>query len=970
MATYDLEDTRTGLQISVDLDSDPTEEDVANIFSQLRQDGLDKVRQGPDFERDEAGNILRTPRGRRIKKKSRAYYAEHIPDALGIPRDSFNPDKGAPLRVRKNIDFFRQKTDQAAILKSEYGDENVTALNVNGNPTFLFKDKGEWRFVDPVGFDIGDVTADLAGDVAPTTAAIVAGVLALPSGPAGSALAAGAAEFSVGVAQDLAARSAFEDIDFDKYSVVDRAGQAALTSAVDYGTMKVGRLIPKGVFRKQGSDLATQELREIEGVLKGGVPQAMFKGEATIGKLKDIADKYPEGAIAKTFEDARQQIGKLVDDGVNPVGLSDEAARDILAKGLDNFVRQTGDEISAVNRTLDNLAAQKETLKLSKGSAKALEQKARAEAAEVFNKALEARVKNLRTQAYVSPEKTGKTLQGRLANQFVEREAQGNRLFEEAYGNLANSTTNAGRLGRIFERTKNDVILDIEDDVISKLAPSAAAGVDVTLKKLDEIADQSVTFKQLNEIIQLVEERTKRASATPGAQAGAYRRLGDQLRSERARLLRAADPKARASFANANRFFRDDILPNREGAVYNAIKAEAGDSYSKAIELAEKRMNFTLPRMVSGGTKVINDALSNPKAARDFLRAEGNTSEARKLLREQWLASKGLEAGKPIDPKSLKFSKLDLDIADVLWDKKLAGGFGRKRRDLEDIANFAASRGAAIDGIAADTLEKLVLTSDDAIAREMKKVAKDEIAAKDRLNKLTSQRFIKMMNKGELPLPSNQNGMEMFASGFLKSSPADIDTLMTKMAIEAPEMLPALKLSIYNDILFRAGRGTDDAQMGRLGYQLWNPEKLDDILRKEGPKIKKIVGKESFDQLDRMNKGLKRFAVARPSGEEEALKASAAASFGGISLFLSNISGNVKDRIISAAFASEAAIPFPIQKMLTADSYDKMMEVITRYLFAGSRGVQALLQQAEADPEFRKWLTETYTQLIETSEGK
>ncbi len=55
MATYDLEDTRTGLQISVDLDSDPTEEDVANIFSQLREDGLAKVRKAPEYKTDEFG---------------------------------------------------------------------------------------------------------------------------------------------------------------------------------------------------------------------------------------------------------------------------------------------------------------------------------------------------------------------------------------------------------------------------------------------------------------------------------------------------------------------------------------------------------------------------------------------------------------------------------------------------------------------------------------------------------------------------------------------------------------------------------------------------------------------------------------------------------------------------------------------------------------------------------------------------
>lgn len=961
MATYDLENPNTGLSLSVEMDAAPTQQQAREIFARFQQSGLNKVERG--FKKQ-----INPDTGKKFKAKD--YYAQNIPDALGIPRDGFDPENGASFGLRTKLDFFRQKQDQAAILKNEFGEENVKGLNVGGDIKFLFKKdaKDKWKFVDPVQAEFADFTADIAGDILPTTGAIVAGIASIPSGPAGSAIAAGATEFGVGLVQDMVAKGLTDGVDFEGFEEIkDRAGQAALTTAVDYGTMKVGRLLPKGLFRKQGSDLATRELAEIDEIIKGGVPRYMMKGEAAIGKLQDIANRYPDGAIAKTLEDARQQIGKLVEDGVLPRRLEDNATRDILARGLDTLVKQTDDEIKAITRTLENLKVEKETLKLSKGSAKAAEQIEILKARKIFQENLENRVKNLRTKSLVSPEQYGLNLQQRLGTRFVEREAQGNKLFEEAYQNLANTNTNAGRLGNIFARTKNDVLLDLEDEVIQKLAPGATAGVDVTLRKLDDIADQSVSFKQLNEIIQLVEERTKRGSTTPGVTAGSFRQLAESLRNERARLLRSTDAKGRRSFTNANRFFRDEILPNREGAVFNAIKAEAGDSFDQAIKLFQSGREFKLPRMSSGGTQIIENALSSPKAVQNFLRAEGNTSEARRLLRETWLASKGLEAGKPFSKKSLNFSSKDFDIAAQLWDKKLAGGFSRKVDDLRRIAKFAATEDEEVAGMAAESFNKLMLESDEALNKQMSKIAEQEVAANKRLKELTSQRFIKMMNEGTLPLPSNQNGMELFAQGFLKATPADIDKLVARIGRDSPESLPSLRMSVYNDILQRAGRGTDDAQMGRLGYQLWNPEKLDGILRKEGPKLKKIIGTENFNQLQKLNKGLKRFAVKRPTGEEEALKASAAASFGGVSIFLSNITQNVKDKLISAAFTAEMALPFPVQKMLTADSYDRMMEMMTRGLFMTSRGTQALLQQAEADPEFRKFLTETYAQLIETS---
>jgi hypothetical protein len=227
---------------------------------------------------------------------------------------------------------------------------------------------------------------------------------------------------------------------------------------------------------------------------------------------------------------------------------------------------------------------------------------------------------------------------------------------------------------------------------------------------------------------------------------------------------------------------------------------------------------------------------------------------------------------------------------------------------------------------------------------------------------------MKLYKKGELPLPSTPAGMESFAPSLVASNISDIKSLISKITKDDPETLDALRNAVYNDILSKAGRGTDAAQMGILGYQLWDPKKMESILAQQGPKLKLILGDKGFEQLTKWNNGLKRFSVKRPGQEAEQFAQGATASLGGIQLFFSNIGDKVKNRLLATALTGEIALPFPVQKMLTAESYDRAIEGITKFTFLTTKGLTGLLKQAEADPEFGRWLTETYTDLTESAE--
>ncbi len=963
MALFELEDFDTGKKLQVELDAAPSEDEVASIFDDFREENLRMVREGPGYETDETGQFRRTARGRRIKQKSKEYYGQYVPDALGIPKKDFDIGRGAPIGIRTKLDFFRDKTSQGAVLANEYGAENVTAINVGGDPKFLFKDKGKWSFVDPVGFDIGDVTADLAGDVIPTTAAIIGGVAAIPSGPAGSAATAATAQFSAGVIQDSIARGLTRGVDFDPVDiVVDRAKEAVLTGALDYATMKTGRAITKGLLRREGTDLATQELKEISQVLNKELPQYVYQGETKLNNFVELGEKFPDGAIAKFTEDVRDNVGRMVDDGINPRGLSPEENTRILARGVGNAVDQAQSEINVIEQGLKDLAERKSKIGMSRGAAKASEKLEREKAKKVFNENLENKAKDLRARTDVSPEQAGKTLQQLVARQAVRREARSSQLFDEAYAGLEGVGTTPGKLSEIFSKFKGDAILDAEGEVISSIAPQAVTKAGTVVKKFDELDEMafggpSISFKQLNEMIQLI-------SAKPGNE---FKQLANALRSERSRLLDqpSVSSSAKQRFNDANIFFRDEILPNRIGSIGKATKAGEGANYADAIQAAKRGEDFTVPRLASEGTTVLDDALKTPGSVEAFLKASGNTPAARNILRERFLASKGLVAGEPIPKKALKLTPKEKDIFKKLYDEDVAL---QKIKIFDDLARFSEQKDDFVEGLTADTFNKLMMQSDKSITSEMAGIAKKEIAARAELRKLQSQRLIKLYNSGELPLPSNPVGMESFAPGLIASKPADIKLLMSKIAKDDPETLDALRNAVYNDILSKAGRGTDAAQMGRLGYQLWEPKKMESILAKDATKLKLILGDKGFEQLTKWNNGLKRFSVKRPGQETEQFAQGATASLGGIQLFFSNIGDKVKNRLLSNALTAEIALPFPVQKMLTAESYDRAIEGITKFSFLTSKGLTGLLKQAEADPEFRRWLTETYTDLTESSE--
>ena len=969
MPVYNIT-TDTGLLLTLEADGNITYNDVTAFLKNRQKVALESLAAGPQFR--ESG-ITSKGRRRRTMEPSKEFYSRSIPAALNIPEDKFNYSRSLPFGLRSKLDFLQDQTSKSAILRREYGEDNVASLNLGGNPTLLFRDPetGEWSLADSMEFEFADITADIVGDILPVGAGILSGTAALlASSPtavasvgtvplATTAAASAAAEATVGAAQDVFAKKAF-DLDTDLSEIRDRrAKEMAVNFAIDLGTMKAGKVF-KGLLGKEGVDVASKEVAKTSEMLNRRVPTYMMQGEEGIKRSQDIASKFPDSTSAAFMEDVRDAAGQRVINEFGVEELSAEGSDKIIRKGMGNMVKQTKDDIDKIQSSLDNLAIEKASVQAStEGQARS---RASKEAKKAFDAELQRKAKNVVTTGDVSPEKIGLKFQQRMASKYVEIESASRKAFEDAYFKMQNARASASELSSVFGKIKNQAILDNEDDVIRVLAPTGRTASGRAVDSLEDIAGESISFKQINELVQLIEQKTKRGAAKPGFNASSYRKLADELRKKRATLLNRASPEARKAFNAANKDFRNTVLPFRESDIFKSIRPEIGQNYSKAINSASRGENVVLPKLSLGGTEVISTALRNPKNVKDFLRSSGNSLEAKKLLREAWLSSKGLTGGQPIPRSALKFSPADLDIARSLWPAAGEAGFNRKVETLKRIAAFADSKDEVIEGLTAETFNRIMNEGVAKSQRELAKIGAEEIAQKKALDKLTKSQLVKLMGQGKIPLPNNSTTMESLADGILKSNPSDVTKMIKRMQGESPELFDSFKMAIYQSLTRKAGRGTDAAQMGKAGFQLWNPGLMSKELIAKEDQLIAILGKESYQNIKAMNDGIKRFSVqrgAKPSGN-----VGAATSGTGISVFFSQLPAAVSDRFAKHILAAQIATPFPFKKILSGDQYNKLMNRVISGLFVGSNSTRALMDDADADPEFRKKMTEMYSEAL------
>ena len=947
-----------------------------NVKTQERKNALLNVARKPPRRGRKAGEQA----AKRDKYSSEEWYSERIPKALGVPQDKFEYDKGLPASKRLTYSVLSDMSARRAYLSNEYGAENVKALNVGGDPSLLYKEPStdKWRMADSMTFELADFTADLAGEGIPTALGVASGlattILTSPAGLLSAGTAPVVAGAAVGSAVEAASKTAMETFvrsasgiptEIDKIGIRN-AKEAALNAAIDVATFKTGRLV-KAFVGQKGAGLAAEEIENLSKLSGIKMPTFLKQGEEQIVNAQRIASKFPNSTVAKFYEDVRDATGKLIEVEVHGGNqLKDEVIEAVNRKSYKTMTDMYTSDIIKIESALDDLAKQKDAIKL--GATKPSRQEIKNQFKAQSDLDLQNKLKNVQLKTPISVEKQGRSFQSLLSDRYVEEQAELRKLYNKAYSELENTYIDVSELRSIFSKSKNKAILSEDNDVISALSPTGLVTSGQAFKSLSKLESKvrldalmsevkpKIGFRQLNELLRKVREKSGFSSTGTNVSQDSYKSLANDLSKLRDEVLKQS-PKGRELFKAAEDKFKAVDLQFQESDIAKAIEAKAGQNYGEAIAARVEGKRIKLPELKKGGTEVASAALQSPQKARNFLNLVGNTLESKKMLRQVFLEEKGLVAG-TIDKKALNFSSKERELIKVLWGEK---NWKRKMATFNELKKQADSQSDYIEGLTNETYNRLMVESEQKAQNEIQKIAVQEVKAKKELNDLNKNLIVKLMAQGKVPLPENQITMDSFSEALLKSNPADLKAFMGKLN-ESPLQLDAFKQSVLGNLVNKAGRNSDLAQMGRYDYRLWNFDSMDTLINKYENSLNVIFGKESVDKIKAYNSAAKRFSTKElePRG-----KISGAGSMAGrISIFMSDLGGSFKDRLSKIILAGHLKSPIPFKKIKSRAEYEQFMEKSIRNVFIGSNGIQMLMQEADADPEFRKELTRMYAEVF------
>ena len=896
--------------------------------------------------------------GKRNKKAEKPdelkFYKDHLPSALMVGDDEIDLSSGAPVGLRAGYDFLPTMSDKVNALKNKFGEENVRSLNISGNQNLMYKNKGKWKFFDlPFGVEFADVTSDLVGDIAPTLASVAAALPAAVSTPAGMAFAGAVAGGAVGSAQDIAARKAF-GLEVKAAEVARRRSiEAVLSGGMDYGAMKAIGFVAGSVLRREGMDEAAQQLKLVEDQVK--LPSIVREGEDGISQIVNSAELYKDGTAAKFLEGVRDQVNwQFVGDPVNP--------EPIINKFTDDIINSKLGELNKISKSVDSTldAIDKLKAKTPGGSNVFNKKNAKKEATEVFNNLL---LKETNKVAVLpeSPAKLGKKLQDLVSSGYVDSEVTKKSKYNKAYDLLKDETVYGREISKIFEKQTKNAIVDAENEIISMLANPAVKMSGAAVNKLEDVANSQLSFKTLNDIIRIAESKSGAAKMGANVNEAAYAALTNDLKKLRQKVLNKSSKEGREAFEDAQSYLKDVVLKYRQGAIGSAIKTEAGSNYSEAIGLAMSNKQIKLPNRLEDPTKVILKSISNTTEAKNFLRATNNSLEARNLMRTEFLSSKGIVKDQPINKSAFDFSRQEIDVIDVLWPKKEKGGYNRKYQTLKKIQKLAETGDDFIEGLTAESIDKLSTQNTEIIEREILKLTQKEKDLRKKQTKITSNFLVKMWNKGEIPLPTNQTTMETFMSGIRSSDFREQQSFSELLKNEGKEEM--FKRAVVNDLMLRVKSKSKNKQMASKGVTMWDQNSMKNTLNSERQFLLNFLGKSEYDNLVKWNNALSWVSTSKRAGP--GIRVGAASGAGEKpNFFFSNLVEPIANRFKSAIIYTQLKNPIPFKILVNPEKHDKWMEKIIQSTFITDQGIEAIMNESKSDPEFKAWATEFYKDAV------
>lgn len=939
------------------------EEIVANFqsdFAKYQIDGRNRLRTGVEFK------AKRGPRGRPKKYSKHEVIERNLPAALGVGAQDVDTRNGIPAKERIILSALHDDKSRFSYLSQQYGKENVEVINFNGKEEFVVQGKDKkWRMTDPKGVvEFSDFTADIAGEVVPVVSGIIAGIATVSSGYGilGTAAAANLAEATVGSAQDALVRGIL-GLEVNPLEIGQRR---AINATIGFGaevlTMGAMQRVPKLFVARSGVDKATESAKFLNQQTGQKLPTQMYLGEQSLNRMQEIAERYPNSPTAKLFEDIRTQVGKRVESDVGLANVSEVGSNAVLQENLSRIAQRQSDQLNRLSTRIEGIGQNTEAAKALKITSPE-EATVRQAARDLFSGEKQRRAKDLVARNEIPTTAAGEEFQRDLLKQFLRTDAQKKQLYEDAYSLIGDVSVRGDDIASAYASIVSIGADQFDDDLVKILGDVAAKQGLRSAEELSELGDVKVPFGVVNELIQSVGRKAKFGTMGAGPEAVKFQKLNAKLSGIRDSMLEE-NPAAQAAFKKAQDFYRTQYLRFDNGVTKKALALPRGQNLSEARQaFMENPTNIPAPRFNNDGLQVVKAALQSPGSAREMIEMSSDPMGARMALRQLWLQKQGLVADGGLERSAFKLGDDQKEMVRMLWPQKTASGENLKLNTFASMEKFMAGEGEYVEGMTRQTLQGLFKSNTEMVEASLEKLAKEEKNLSDRVKTIQQSVIQKMVKKGALDGTVEDN-IKVLMSTVDKLSVPEIREVKRLLSKESKFSEDMLINSTVAHIIRRANRGMDDAQLGKYGFQLWNPKKLEDLLVNNEAKYSVLLGNEKYKLLRDWNDGLKRVSVTRPTKDKMELRANVATSGkGGATGYLSGVTDWARNVWTSAMLTASLRAPTN-RVIMDARAYDDLMKYTMNLSAVTAPGIGALAQQAEDDPEITNMVTATFTGLM------
>lgn len=843
---------------------------------------------------------------------------------MGLKDSEVDVTQGMGTYGRFKLGFQPTEQDKVKHLEDTYGRENIRATEVGGRMKILYRDEqetgGQFRAVDEEGVSLADFFGDTAGAALPIAGAVGA---AVATGGASIPLMAGAAAlggFAAGAGQDVAVRAGSGE-DLQLGEVAKRRGiEAAIGVPIDLATGFGGKLLTRALS-KRAVDTTTK------GVIKA-IDDINVKYADDVGEIRPTT-AMEIGEDAAKEESKRAGFGGAPHRELENIRIRSAQIRDIMRgnqapKDLDSAFKGYVDD---VNEQLSNMRASKD--------------RAVVEMADIIDKKIANNAGRLKPKTAALQSQRGNDIQGAIQGAVAQKQGgktvggvefeRGN-LYNAAYGATEGAQVPLPSLEAAVQAGLRDMDLptDMTGEVIELLGERIGKNSAKVVDDLTRMHGQgsSLTVRQIDDYLQQIAKDAKlnKTGSLTTTERHA-RALHENVKKLRDKVIDEQAPAARPLFKSADDHFKSKVLPARELDVDKILSTEASGAYTYQ------------------GEQVIDAALNSSRAVNQILKVTENSSAVKKTMRDAYLER--ISA----NPQNLSW---DDDIVTALWSKG-------KIDSLRKAQSVLKGRKSAMSAKTEAAFNKAVGAMDDRSRNEALGALKKANDADNKLEATLKKKLIRAVRSDKIEI--NSRNASEFVDTMTNASQAEIKAFYK--AIEGGkrggvESRQAFEQAAF-DRLQSITKGSSPQRAGKHSETLWTPEAMDAQLSgSSGVRWEALLGKDRVDDLRNLNKIIRSASEPKVIAGEIGTRTGGSIGQGGLTPYVL-VSGSIPKwawrKVLNVAYGSKMLKP--LVKALDPENVvfdDALFKKIVPVLMSSQRGVKALGDEMDSDPEFESWM--------------